>query len=331
MISSGSAMPGSTASTCAPSASSCAHRGGDRGGDLGMHVLRVAEGRREGDAQAADAVVEALQVVAVVVGQRGPVAGVGALQHVHHQRRVGDAHGVRAEVGDACPSARADRPARGRSSASGRSCRRSRPGCGRCRRRRCRPRAAPCRRRPPRRCRPTSRPASCSGFHGLRVMPVSGELVSPLQPNSGVVVLPRITAPASRSRAVAGASTSHGLLRIDGARAAQRRPALGEDQVLDRDRHAVEIAGRRAALPARLARRAPRAALRRARRRRTRSGPGSSRSMRASTARVASTGEASAAAIEGEQRRARCSRRGRWLRSSDAPDRERMPLASRRL
>jgi hypothetical protein len=42
-----------------------------------MHVLRIAEGRREGDPPAADAVVQALQVVAVVVGQRGPVAGVG--------------------------------------------------------------------------------------------------------------------------------------------------------------------------------------------------------------------------------------------------------------
>ena len=64
VISSGSAKPGSTASTCAPSAFELAHRGGDRGGDLRMHVLRIAEGRREGDAQAADAVVEALQVVA---------------------------------------------------------------------------------------------------------------------------------------------------------------------------------------------------------------------------------------------------------------------------
>ncbi len=47
-------------------------------------------------------------------------------------------------------------------------------------------------------------------FQGLRVMPVAGELVSPLQPNSGVVVLPSNTAPASRKRAVAGASTSQG-------------------------------------------------------------------------------------------------------------------------
>ena len=56
---------------------------------------------------------------------------------------------------------------------------------------------------------PDEPPGVFAGFHGLRVMPVRGELVSPLQPNSGVVVLPRITAPASRSRAVAGASTSH--------------------------------------------------------------------------------------------------------------------------
>jgi hypothetical protein len=46
-------------------------------------------------------------------------------------------------------------------------------------------------------------------FHELRVMPVSGELVSPLQPNSGVVVLPTSTAPASHRRAVTDASTSH--------------------------------------------------------------------------------------------------------------------------
>src|SRR5689334_8688774 len=44
-------------------------------------------------------------------------------------------------------------------------------------------------------------------FHGLRVMPVSGLSVTPFQPNSGVVVLPTITAPCSRSRATAGASS----------------------------------------------------------------------------------------------------------------------------
>src|SRR6476646_3837816 len=47
-------------------------------------------------------------------------------------------------------------------------------------------------------------------FHGLRVTPVSGESVLPFQPNSGVVVLPMKTAPASRRRATLGASSVHG-------------------------------------------------------------------------------------------------------------------------
>src|SRR5579859_6907580 len=45
--------------------------------------------------------------------------------------------------------------------------------------------------------------------HGLRVIPVSGESVQPFQPNSGVVVLPKKTAPAARRRAVTGASSVH--------------------------------------------------------------------------------------------------------------------------
>ena len=57
---------------------------------------------------------------------------------------------------------------------------------------------------------PDEPPGVFVGSHGLRVSPVRSELVSPLQPNSGVVVLPSRIAPASRSRAVAGASTSHG-------------------------------------------------------------------------------------------------------------------------
>ena len=44
-------------------------------------------------------------------------------------------------------------------------------------------------------------------FHGLRVIPVSGLSPIAFQPNSGVVVLPSITAPASRNRAIAGASS----------------------------------------------------------------------------------------------------------------------------
>jgi len=57
---------------------------------------------------------------------------------------------------------------------------------------------------------PEEPPGVIFGFQGLRVMPVSGPSVTPFQPNSGVVVLPSSSAPCSRSRAVAGAATSHG-------------------------------------------------------------------------------------------------------------------------
>src|ERR1700690_3522759 len=49
-------------------------------------------------------------------------------------------------------------------------------------------------------------------FQGLRVTPVSGLSVVPFQPNSGVVVLPMRTAPASRRRATVGASASQAWL-----------------------------------------------------------------------------------------------------------------------
>jgi len=52
-------------------------------------------------------------------------------------------------------------------------------------------------------------PGLRSRFHGLRVMPVSGLSVTNLCPSSGVVVLPTITAPCSRSLATAGASSAH--------------------------------------------------------------------------------------------------------------------------
>ena len=99
---------------------------------------------------------------------------------------------------------------------------------------------------------------SCEGSHGLRVTPVSGLSVTPFQPNSGVVVLPTSTAPCSRSRATAGASSSHGCVRVDRVRAAQRRPAAGEQDVLDGDRHAVEQAVRLAAPASAPPTRAPR-------------------------------------------------------------------------
>src|SRR5579864_608054 len=52
-------------------------------------------------------------------------------------------------------------------------------------------------------------PGVFDGFQGLRVIPVSELSVTAFQPNSGVVVLPRVIAPCSRNRAVAGASSSH--------------------------------------------------------------------------------------------------------------------------
>src|SRR5271168_4764142 len=57
---------------------------------------------------------------------------------------------------------------------------------------------------------PLDPPGVMAGFQGLRAIPVSGESVTPFQPNSGVVVLPSRTAPASRRRATEGASSSHG-------------------------------------------------------------------------------------------------------------------------
>ena len=49
-----------------------------------------------------------------------------------------------------------------------------------------------------------------AGFHGLRVMPVRGEIPVPFQPNSGVVVLPITTVPARTSRSTIGALTAAG-------------------------------------------------------------------------------------------------------------------------
>ena len=57
---------------------------------------------------------------------------------------------------------------------------------------------------------PLEPPGVRARSQGLRVMPVSALSVTPFQPNSGVVVLPISTAPCSRSRAVAGASSCQG-------------------------------------------------------------------------------------------------------------------------
>jgi len=44
-------------------------------------------------------------------------------------------------------------------------------------------------------------------FHGLWVMPVSGLWLTPVQPNSEVVVLPRMIAPSWRRRGTIGVSS----------------------------------------------------------------------------------------------------------------------------
>ena len=60
---------------------------------------------------------------------------------------------------------------------------------------------------------PLDPPAVRPRSQGLWVTPVSGLSVTAFQPHSGVVVLPTSTAPCSRSRATAGASTVHGPAR----------------------------------------------------------------------------------------------------------------------
>src|SRR6267154_6402257 len=61
---------------------------------------------------------------------------------------------------------------------------------------------------------PEEPPGVRSRFHGLRVMPFSGESVTPLWPYSELVLWAKTMAPASRSRATAGASASAGVLSV---------------------------------------------------------------------------------------------------------------------
>ena len=70
----------------------------DSSRDFGVHVVRITQGGRVRDAQAADAVFQAHGVVAGIWRQRCPVAGIGLLEHVGHQSGVAHAHGVWAQV-----------------------------------------------------------------------------------------------------------------------------------------------------------------------------------------------------------------------------------------
>ena len=53
---------------------------------------------------------------------------------------------------------------------------------------------------------PDEPPGVCSGFQGLRVMPRRSDSVKEIEPNSGVVVLPMRTKPASRNRRTTSSS-----------------------------------------------------------------------------------------------------------------------------
>ena len=87
---------------------------------------------------------------------------------------------------------------------------------------------------------PLEPPGVRSRFHGLRVMPVSALSVTPFQPYSGVQVLPSSTAPALAQARGRGRVVVPRAGRVDRLRAAQRRPALREHEILDRGRHAVD-------------------------------------------------------------------------------------------
>ena len=63
-------------------------------------------------------------------------------------------------------------------------------------------------------------PVVWAGFHGLRVIPCSGQSPGDFQPNSVVVVLPRITAPAAFNPITSGASSVTG---VDGVARLPRR------------------------------------------------------------------------------------------------------------
>jgi hypothetical protein len=62
---------------------------------------------------------------------------------------------------------------------------------------------------------PDEPPGECAVFHGLRVVPCSGESVSAFQPNSGVVVLPISGRPALRKRSVTAASSAAGVSSVE--------------------------------------------------------------------------------------------------------------------
>ena len=98
------------------------------------------------------------------------------------------------------------------------------------------------RRRRPKQPRPALDPPGVfARFHGLRVMPVSGLSPTPLQPNSLVVVLP-IRMRAGLFRALDRGRVRRSDIVRHAARAEREALAADRDQVLGRERHAVQQA-----------------------------------------------------------------------------------------
>ena len=100
--------------------------------------------------------------------------------------------------------------ARARGSASGRPARSRRRGSGSSRRRRWRGRSGTCRRRPRRRRRRSSRPGERSVSQGLRLGPKRRFSAAVITPNSGVLVRPHSTKPASTSASTTSSLSSLG-------------------------------------------------------------------------------------------------------------------------
>src|SRR5258708_36953669 len=63
-------------------------------------------------------------------------------------------------------------------------------------------------------------------FHGLRVMPCMLDSPEDSIPKSGIVVLPRITQPASRTRAAGGASAAAGTSSVAAVPSGDGTPAV---------------------------------------------------------------------------------------------------------
>ena len=97
---------------------------------------------------------------------------------------------------------------------------------------------------------PEEPPGVMAGFHGLRVMPLSGLSVSAFQPNSGVVVRPSSVTPAASEAFDGGGVGRAGRSRGTG-RAVADGPAFDPDDVLDGRRNAVDARQRRSRTPAR--------------------------------------------------------------------------------